>query len=163
MAMTVSPATLETLGLSSPPDQIRQFVDPHAATHHCRTDIEAPFRMQRVQRELLEHPFYGGMADLFVQAKALEYLTLQLSALEALVLPRSTEIKRKSRFQEARDRLVADVMNPPSIDDLARTLILTDDLPLKEIAWRAGYRHFSNFVTAFKRRFGITPARMREA
>ena len=35
------------------------------------------------------------------------------------------------------------------------------DLPLKNLAWQLGYAHLSNFITAFRRRFGVSPGEYR--
>ncbi|EHS53816.1 transcriptional regulator, AraC family [Rhizobium sp. PDO1-076] len=35
------------------------------------------------------------------------------------------------------------------------------DLPLKHVAWMVGYRQLSNFVTAYRRRFGVSPGQHR--
>jgi len=40
---------------------------------------------------------------------------------------------------------------------LARELLQSGHEPIKRIAWQVGYAHVSNFTTAFKRRFGVTP------
>jgi len=37
-----------------------------------------------------------------------------------------------------------------------------DDLPLKAIAWRVGYRHVTNFINAFSDRFGEAPGQWRK-
>lgn len=41
----------------------------------------------------------------------------------------------------------------------ARRLLEVGDAPLKEIAWRVGYAHVSNFVAAFTAEFGAPPRR----
>lgn len=41
----------------------------------------------------------------------------------------------------------------------ARRLLETGELPMKEIAWRVGYAHASNFVAAFAAEFGAPPRR----
>lgn len=35
------------------------------------------------------------------------------------------------------------------------------DVPLKQLAWALGYRQSSNFITAFRRRFGVSPGHYR--
>lgn len=45
--------------------------------------------------------------------------------------------------------------------DLAKTLLITGDLPLKLVAKKAGYRNATNFSIAFKKFYNITPAQMR--
>ncbi len=43
----------------------------------------------------------------------------------------------------------------------ARRLLEKSDSPIKTIAYQVGYQRDSDFVTAFKRRFGTTPKRYR--
>jgi AraC family transcriptional regulator len=43
----------------------------------------------------------------------------------------------------------------------AAELLSASDMPIKEIAYAAGYEHHSSFVRAFKQRFAETPARYR--
>jgi len=45
--------------------------------------------------------------------------------------------------------------------DLAKTLLVNGDLPLKMIAKKAGYRNATNFSIAFKKFYKLTPAQMR--
>jgi len=44
---------------------------------------------------------------------------------------------------------------------LAQTLLITSDLPIKLISKKAGYGNTSNFSIAFRKFYGITPAQMR--
>lgn len=43
----------------------------------------------------------------------------------------------------------------------AKELLLDTKLPLKQIAGKAGYRHTSNFCSAFKKQYGMTPGEIR--
>ena len=47
--------------------------------------------------------------------------------------------------------------------DKAKGLLETTDLSITEIAFEVGYEYSSNFTTAFKRHFGITPSTARDA
>ena len=47
--------------------------------------------------------------------------------------------------------------------DEAKKLLETTEKSITEIAFDVGYEYSSNFTTAFKRRFGITPSVAREA
>lgn len=40
----------------------------------------------------------------------------------------------------------------------ARLLLMGGNMPIKQIAYSAGYRHVSNFSSAFKSRFGVAPS-----
>jgi AraC-like DNA-binding protein len=49
---------------------------------------------------------------------------------------------------------------------LAAELLISTDMPIKAIAYLAGYSHCSSFVRAFKTHFGLSPAsyrRLRQA
>ena len=43
----------------------------------------------------------------------------------------------------------------------AAQLIYEDNATLKSIARQAGFKHLSNFTTAFKKEFGLSPGRFR--
>ncbi|KQW26443.1 AraC family transcriptional regulator [Rhizobium sp. Root274] len=46
----------------------------------------------------------------------------------------------------------------------AHALILERrDMPLKHLAWLVGYKQLSNFINAYKRRFGMAPGQLRRA
>ena len=45
----------------------------------------------------------------------------------------------------------------------AQVLLLKEELPLKEIAYRLGYSHLNNFILAFARHFGSPPATFRRS
>jgi AraC-like DNA-binding protein len=46
--------------------------------------------------------------------------------------------------------------------DAARIMLHEEaQVPLKQIAWRVGYAHSTNFISAYRRRFGTSPARHR--
>jgi AraC-like DNA-binding protein len=44
---------------------------------------------------------------------------------------------------------------------LAAVLLLSTEMPIKAIAYSAGYRHCSSFVRAFNSRFGMSPSQYR--
>lgn len=46
--------------------------------------------------------------------------------------------------------------------ELARKAIVVDRQSIGEAAWIAGYQHVGNFITAFKKVFNISPARLRQ-
>jgi AraC-like DNA-binding protein len=43
----------------------------------------------------------------------------------------------------------------------ARIALETTDTPVKQIAFRVGYNHVTNFINAFTTRYGTSPARLR--
>jgi AraC family transcriptional regulator of arabinose operon len=44
---------------------------------------------------------------------------------------------------------------------VAAEMLLSTSMPIKEIAYTAGYHHSSSFARAFKTRFGLSPASYR--
>lgn len=46
--------------------------------------------------------------------------------------------------------------------DHARRAIEATDIPIKQIAHRVGYRHVTNFISAFTQQFGESPSRFRQ-
>ena len=45
---------------------------------------------------------------------------------------------------------------------VAAVMLVSTDMPIKGIAYLAGYRHCSSFVRAFKTHFGLSPASYRK-
>lgn len=152
--------------------------------------------MRRLMQDLIDPPLGGGMRRLYMQAKALELLSQQCAAMGGFVNDDTLSARDMARLREARERLLADLGNPPGLEELAAAVGLTPrrlnkgfrvvfgttvfdylrearmdaarrmleeggDIPLKRLAWAVGYTQTSNFVTAFRRRFGVSPARYR--
>lgn len=153
--------------------------------------------MRQLMQDLLDPRPAGGLERLYLQGKALELLSLQCGAMGALCADQETIGAREmARLRDARERLLTDLGNPPSLEALAASVGLTPrrlnrgfrivfgttvydylrearmdeakrllecgaEMPLKQLAWAVGYAQTSNFVTAFRRRFGVSPARYR--
>lgn len=153
-------------------------------------------RMRRVMGELLQPAYVGGMRRLYQQSKALELLAYQFDAIGGFDRSGRPQGRELARLREARERLVADLRDPPSLDALAAAVGLPPkrlnagfraafgttvfdylrdarldsarelldqglDMPLKLLAWQVGYSQPSNFITAFRRRFGVSPGAYR--
>jgi AraC-like DNA-binding protein len=156
-------------------------------------------RAALIARELLQPIYVGGLEALHREAKALELLTHQLEMLGGL-MPRSGQLslREQMRVREARERLTADLRDPPRLRELADAVGLTPRklnhgfrdlygvtvfeylrdarldaahdmllqegtaLPLKQLAWRVGYSQATNFITAYRRRFGVSPGHRRK-
>jgi AraC-like DNA-binding protein len=56
---------------------------------------------------------------------------------------------------------VFEVLREERLAQARRVLEEAEDAPLKQIAWRVGYRHVTNFITAFIHHFGEAPGRAR--
>lgn len=59
-------------------------------------------------------------------------------------------------FKEVHGMTAFEVLREERMN-VARHVLETEDIPLKQVAYRVGYSHASNFVTAFKARFGAPP------
>lgn len=73
-------------------------------------------------------------------------------------LAKSTLLERFKKFYglSLRDYLLQARM------DRARDLLAQRDLNIDQVAWQLGYEHACNFVTAFRRRYGLTPNAFRK-
>jgi len=65
-------------------------------------------------------------------------------------------------FRELFGTTVFDYLVEARLSAAQRMLDEGLDLPLKSLAWQLGYAHLSNFITAFRRRFGISPGEYRK-
>lgn len=192
LALKLKPNVIEQLATEDDlPELVRTAVRPGADPLSLMRSLAAPAVRAA---ENLSRPLYAGrMGTLYREAKVLELLAHQLDALRHDDLPRIELSPRElNRVREARDRLVADLAQPPGLHDLAHSVGLSAkrlnlgfrqlfgttvfdylrdarldlarqildagiDVPLKQIAWRVGYTQSSNFINAYRRRFGIPP------
>jgi AraC-like DNA-binding protein len=88
---------------------------------------------------------------------ALQELSLSVIAVKLGVSVSTLQRKVKSRYQLT----AIEYIRYKKLDNAKASLII-DDLSIGEIAYIAGYSHVSNFVTAFKKRFNMTPTQFRE-
>ena len=152
--------------------------------------------LRSLSHSLLRSPYEGPMQILFRQAKVLELLAHQFAAFGGVGdLPMLSSVEL-AKVRMVRDRLLAEMRDPPGLDELARDVGLSakrlnsgfrelygttvfnylrdarldaaraaleagTPLPLKHLAWELGYNQVTNFVTAFRRRFGVTPGNYR--
>lgn len=157
-----------------------------------------PMQAEQPMRELAAALFVqrlnGPLRALMMEGLVIQLLAVQIAAAATdwRPCPAQTLSERERRvIHEARDRLLADMRNPPSLGELAmmsglserrlnagfrilfgmtvfevlknerlehaRLAFQSTMLSLKEIAFRVGYNHASNFVSAFKGRYGAPP------
>lgn len=80
----------------------------------------------RVAEELIRPAYRGTMATLWREAKSLELLTHHLDSLvEGQVVQRDFSPRDLARVREARERLLADLRSPPSLEELAAAVGLS--------------------------------------
>lgn len=65
-------------------------------------------------------------------------------------------------FRLVLGRTVTDVVREARLE-AARRAIETRDAPLKQIAWEVGYGDVTNFIHAFRNRFGAPPRRFQKS
>jgi AraC-like DNA-binding protein len=69
-----------------------------------------------------------------------------------------SEAKLTAGFRALYGGSVYEVLRDERLEH-ARIALETTSLPVKEIAFRIGYNHFTNFIAAFTARYGISPGR----
>jgi AraC-like DNA-binding protein len=80
----------------------------------------------RVAEELIRPAYRGTMATLWREAKSLELLTHHLDSLaEDQMVRRDFSPRDLTRVREARERLLADLRSPPSLEELAAAVGLS--------------------------------------
>ena len=83
--------------------------------------------------------------------------------LEALARGVGLSSKKLNRgFRDLYGTTVFAYLHDARLDAARAALEAGTPMPLKQLAWELGYGQVSNFVTAFKRRFGVTPGSLRE-
>jgi AraC-like DNA-binding protein len=195
VAVRLEAEALELLaGDKDLPDLARQALEARLDDFSGMAPLSGPLRS--LSHSLLRSPYEGPMQKLFRQAKVLELLAHQFAAFGGVGDRPMLSAVELAKVRMVRDRLVADMQNPPGLDALARDVGLSakrlnsgfrelygttvfnylrdarldaarvaleagTPLPLKHLAWELGYNQVTNFVTAFRRRFGVTPGSYR--
>jgi AraC family transcriptional activator of pyochelin receptor len=156
-------------------------------------------RMQMVMEEVKSCQFQGGLKKLFLQSKAMEMLALQCEQYERAEMIAVKSLPLSSgdmeRIYFAREVLITNAQNPPSLCALARLaglnefklkagfkkifnntvfgylsdyrleqakqLVMRGEQPLSAIAEAVGYSSPQHFSNAFRKKFGISPGKMR--
>ena len=113
-------------------------------------------QMQTIIGQIWQHPYQGAMARMYLEAKVLELLAMQLTQLsESKPNQAKSTLKPQSidRIYQARDTLATSLENPPSI------LELTQQVGLCERTLRRGFRElFDTTVMGY-----LTSLRMEQA
>jgi AraC-like DNA-binding protein len=157
-----------------------------------------PMRGDRQMRGLAEGLFAPGLngplRTLMMEGVVVSLLAVQAAAAgqqQPARQRRPLSARETNAVQEARERLLADMRQPPTLGDLATAVGLTEkrlntgfrllfgatafetlrnerlehaaialrsaEVTLKEIAFRVGYNHVTNFISAFTARYGHPP------
>ena len=101
------------------PSRIERFLDGRGEDFVANP--RASLTISRIAYEVRNNPYQGGMSDLFLQGKVHEMLAQALTDLGEGEDVGGRLLSRDQRLAVvARDLLMADPLNPPSMDDLAR-------------------------------------------
>ena len=106
------------------PKPIERFLDGRG--EDFATLPRSSATMRRIAQEARNNPYQGGMADLFLQGKVFEMLAEALTDLggEEQGAPRLLSPLHR-RAMMARDVLMAEPLNPPTLEDLAQMVGLS--------------------------------------
>lgn len=184
--------TFSIADLAQLPLELRQTVERGTQPYyHLATTTGA---MQVVLQQVLYCPYQGLTKKMYLEGKALELMTLQFTQLLAGNETKSHFILRTEdidRIHHAKEILVNNLDNPPSLlelaklvglndyklkrgfrqvfgttvfghlynyrMELARQMLETSQIKIREAARTVGYASQSSFNAAFKRKFGINP------
>ena len=119
------------------PTDIRQAIEqPGKVTLHCSSSI-TPMQRQILQ-QIFQCPFQGLTRQIYLEAKVLELLALQLEQLNAPSPINKLPTNDIERIYHARDILIRNVTKPPSLAELAR------QVQLNERKLKQGFRQVFN-------------------
>lgn len=125
MTLTLSPERLGAmLEGQMPPPLIEEFNRGSFAP--SLDEMRLTPAMSRALQQMRTNPYQGAMAALYIEAKILELLAEIFSELDDYGRPSDRASSRGRRAaMAARDLLMSDLSNPPSMEDLARHVGLT--------------------------------------
>jgi AraC family transcriptional regulator, transcriptional activator of the genes for pyochelin and ferripyochelin receptors len=112
------------------PGELQQlFGDKPLNRFHCATGA-LNLAMQSTLRQILDCPYQGITKRIFLESKALELLTLQLHQWteqhNQSMSSRTLHADDVERLYHAREILMQDIQNPPSLIELARQVGVND-------------------------------------
>lgn len=126
LGISVEPEALEAMfGGDELPLSLRDIIEGNASP--VANVAKARFDPARIANELLRPDFTGPLLGLYREAKSLEFLAHLLGSLEGSAVAGPAELSRRvlTKVEEARDRLVSDLRNPPGLHELADSVGLT--------------------------------------
>ncbi|MGF1540841.1 MAG: helix-turn-helix transcriptional regulator [Pleurocapsa sp.] len=101
--------------------------DKPPRVHYCVGKITPG--MKTIIQQMIDHPYQGAIARMYLQGKVWELLAMQLSQLEGKngqIEPVKLKPKEIKLIQDSRQILLQNIDNPPSIKILAQTVGMGD-------------------------------------
>ena len=143
---------------ASLPNLLKPFLETDTPPSFYQSLGKMTPAMQVALQQMLNCPFQGILRRTYLEAKTLELITLQFAQLFHDGTPSSQSINFKSddfeRIYQARNILIKNMTNPPSLIDLARQVRL-NDFKLKQ-----GFRQiFGTTVFGYLHNYRLVQAR----
>ncbi|MEO1006635.1 MAG: AraC family transcriptional regulator, partial [Cyanobacteria bacterium J06638_38] len=111
------------------PQQLKPLIERDNAPNFHHPVGKVTSTMRAIIKQMWGHPYQGAIASMYLEAKVLELLALQLAQfLESSSDTVETTLKSQSidRIYQARDILATHLENPPSISKLTQQVGLCD-------------------------------------
>ena len=140
---------------------------------HLEGNMRSLFAQSIILQYLLELNLYISSSTGFL--KNLEKEDFNITALHAELLqvtadiPNLAELSKKynvspgklnQAFSKKYDQSIYSFLSNQRLDQAYQALLDTD-VPMKTLAHKIGYSHVNHFITAFKKKFGVTPGSIR--
>jgi AraC-like DNA-binding protein len=142
--------------LNTVPKQLQALIEDENPQRFHLPVGQITSQMQTTIQQIWHHPYQGAIARMYLEAKALELIAMQLSqlteskpnAVRSTLKPQTIE-----RIYQARDILSTRLENPPSISEL------TKQVGISELTLRRGFRElFQTTIIQY-----LTQKRMEQA
>ena len=116
-------------------------------------DLSASLRLSSFDTEAIQEARRILLQDISKKPMTIPELSKKVSV---------NEFKLKKGFRELFGTSIFECLTEARMEK-ARELLLSTDLPIKAICIHAGYARITNFITAFRRRYGYTPGSLRRS
>jgi AraC-like DNA-binding protein len=146
---------------NSPPDlELRHFCKQLAQRYPCGFGTITPL-MQIALQQLINCPYRGSTRQLYLEGKALELIALRLEQLKEQILtleprtqlPSGLQREDIERIYLAREILIENLRNPPSL------LVLAHEVGLNDYKLKRGFRHlFDTTVFGYLQQYRLEQA-----
>ncbi|MBD2314174.1 helix-turn-helix transcriptional regulator [Desertifilum sp. FACHB-1129] len=114
--------------IASLPLEVRQAIEGKIEPYYYPGSITPA--MRTAIHQILHCPYHGAMKQLYLEGKALELMTLQFGQFERSLSHRREGVSLKTddidRIHQAKDILIQNIANPPSLLELARQVAVND-------------------------------------